>query len=235
VTRELAVARLQSDFVAAVSHEFRTPLTSLKQLAELLSSGRVSTDERRSHYYRVMERESGRLQRLVEGLLDFGRMEAGALEFNKEKVSIRDLLRGVVADFEVEIADESFNVELNEGGVEATALVDAEALRRAVWNLLDNAVKYSPDCHTVWVDLKRQDGRAMIAVSDKGIGIPAAELRSIFDKFVRGSSADGRGTKGTGIGLAMVRHIVEAHGGEVSVESQVGRGSTFTIVLPVEE
>ncbi len=235
VTRELAVARLQSDFVAAVSHEFRTPLTSLKQLAELLSSGRVSTEERRAHYYQVMERESGRLHRLVEGLLDFGRMEAGALEFNMEKVSVRDLVRGVVTDFEVEIADDSFTVELNEGAVEATAMLNAEALRRAVWNLLDNAVKYSPDCGTVWVDLKRENGRATIAVRDEGLGIPAGELESVFEKFVRGSSANGRGTKGTGIGLAMVRHIVEAHGGEVGVESQVGKGSTFTIVLPVEE
>ena len=235
VTRELEAARLQSDFVSAVSHEFRTPLTSLKQLAELLSSGRVSSEERRARYYQVMEQESGRLHRLVEGLLDFGRMEAGALEFHKEKVSIRELVRDVVADFEAEIADQSFGVELNDHDLRATASVDVEALRRAVWNLLDNAAKYSPDCQTVWVDVAQKDGHATIAVRDEGLGIPSGELEAVFNKFVRGTSSEGRGTKGTGIGLAMVRHIVEAHGGEVRVESQVGRGSTFTIQIPIEE
>jgi signal transduction histidine kinase len=235
VTRELEAARLQSDFVSAVSHEFRTPLTSLKQLAELLSSGRVTSEDRRARYYQVMEQESGRLHRLVEGLLDFGRMEAGALEFNKEKASIRDLVRDVVADFEAEIADQSYAVELSDHDSRATALVDVEALRRAVWNLLDNAAKYSPDCQTVWVDVTQEDGHATIAVRDEGVGIPSGELETVFNKFVRGTSSDGRGTKGTGIGLAMVRHIVEAHGGEVRVESEVGRGSTFIIQIPVEE
>jgi signal transduction histidine kinase len=235
VTRELEAARLQSDFVSAVSHEFRTPLTSLKQLAELLSSGRVTSEDRRARYYQVMEQESGRLHRLVEGLLDFGRMEAGALEFNKEKASIRDLVRDVVADFEAEIADQSYAVELSDHDSRATALVDVEALRRTVWNLLDNAAKYSPDCQTVWVDVTQEDGHATIAVRDEGVGIPSGELETVFNKFVRGTSSDGRGTKGTGIGLAMVRHIVEAHGGEVRVESEVGRGSTFIIQIPVEE
>ena len=235
VTRELEAARLQSDFVSAVSHEFRTPLTSLKQLAELLSSGRVTSEDRRARYYEVMERESGRLHRLVEGLLDFGRMEAGALEFNKERASVRDLVREVVADFEAEIKEHGYGVELSDTESNATVLVDLEALRRAVWNLLDNAVKYSPDSQTVWVDVDRDDSRATISVRDEGAGIPATELGTVFNKFVRGTSANGRGTKGTGIGLAMVRHIIEAHGGEVRVESAVGRGSTFTILLPVEE
>ena len=235
VTREMEAARLQSDFVSAVSHEFRTPLTSLKQLAELLSSGRVTSEERRARYYQVMEKESGRLHRLVEGLLDFGRMEAGALEFNMEKVSVHDLVRNVVTDFEAEIAEDELNVEFTDDKQAAIAAVDVEALQRAVWNLLDNAVKYSPDCQTVWVEVERNDGHAKIAVRDEGLGIPAAELETVFDKFVRGTSANGRGTKGTGIGLAMVRHIVEAHGGEVRVESQVGRGSTFTIQIPIEE
>jgi two-component system sensor histidine kinase SenX3 len=112
---------------------------------------------------------------------------------------------------------------------------DAEALGRAVWNLLDNAVKYSPEAKSVRVSVSQDAGRVAIAVSDEGVGIPPAERDAIFQKFVRGTSSDGRGVKGTGIGLAMVKHIVEAHGGEVRVESEVGRGSTFTILLPVEE
>jgi signal transduction histidine kinase len=234
VNRELEVARLQSDFVAAVSHEFRTPLTSLRQLAELLSGGRVASEERRARYYDVMARESGRLHRLVEGLLDFGRMEAGALEFSWERVEPSGLVRSVVAEFEAEVAETGCRVELTADAAAPAVRADREALGRAVWNLLDNAVKYSPDRKTVWVEVSQTDGRVRIAVRDEGAGIPAAQREAIFRKFVRGTSADGRGAKGTGIGLAMVKHIVEAHGGEVRVESEVGRGSTFTILLPVE-
>jgi signal transduction histidine kinase len=162
-------------------------------------------------------------------------MEAGALEFHDEKVAVADLVRGVVTDFEAEVADHGYGVELNDHETGATAQVDREALSRAVWNLLNNAVKYSPDNRTIRVDVVRDGTRVAIAVRDEGVGIPAAELQTVFNKFVRGSSAEGRGAKGTGIGLAMVRHIAEAHGGEVRVESQVGQGSTFTILLPVEE
>jgi signal transduction histidine kinase len=235
VNRELEAARLQSDFVAAVSHEFRTPLTSLRQLAELLSSGRVASDDRRRQYYGIMERESGRLHRLVEGLLDFGRMEAGALEFRWEQVTPSDLVRNVVSDFEAELGEGGHRIELNEDAELPPVRADSEALGRAVWNLLDNAVKYSPDSKTVRVGVSRHAGLVAIAVRDEGVGIPAAEQDAIFEKFIRGSGSDRRGTKGTGIGLAMVKHIIEAHGGEVRVESEVGEGSTFTILLPAEE
>jgi signal transduction histidine kinase len=235
VSRELEVARLQSDFVAAVSHEFRTPLTSLRQLAELLSSGRVASEDRRARYYEIMERESGRLHRLVEGLLDFGRMEAGALEFNWEHVTPSALVQRVVTEFQIEQGESGRHIELTADEDAATVRADSEALSRAVWNLLDNAAKYSPDNKTVHVGVSRVDGRVAIAVRDEGVGIPAAERQAIFQKFVRGTSSDGRSTKGTGIGLAMVKHIVEAHGGEVQVESGEGQGSTFSILLPVEE
>jgi signal transduction histidine kinase len=235
VSRELEVARLQSDFVAAVSHEFRTPLTSLRQLAELLSSGRVTSEDRRARYYEIMERESGRLHRLVESLLDFGRMEAGALEFNWERVTPRELVRRVVTEFEAEQGESGCQIEFTTDEAAQSVRADSEAVGRAVWNLLDNAVKYSPNRTTVRVDVSQEQGRVAIAVRDQGVGIPPGEREAIFRKFIRGTSSDGRGTKGTGIGLAMVKHIVEAHGGEVQVESVVGQGSTFTILLPVEE
>jgi signal transduction histidine kinase len=234
VSRELDVARLQSDFVAAVSHEFRTPLTSLKQLAELLASGRVTSDDRRARYYGIMERECGRLHRLVEGLLDFGRMEAGAMEFSWARVAPSDLVQSVVAEFQAERGESGCQVELSMDGAVSPIRADAEALGRAVWNLLDNAVKYSPDRTTVWVNVSQHDGRVAIAVRDEGVGIAPAQRDAVFKKFVRGTSSDGQAVKGTGIGLAMVKHIVEAHGGAIHVESEVGRGSTFAILLPVE-
>jgi signal transduction histidine kinase len=182
-----------------------------------------------------MERESGRLHRLVEGLLDFGRMEAGALEFNWERVTPSDLVQSVVAEFKAERGDSGDQVEISADTATPVIRADSEALGRAVWNLLDNAVKYSADRKTVRVNVSQDQRRVAIAVRDEGLGIPVQEHEAIFKKFIRGTSSDGRGTKGTGIGLAMVKHIVEAHGGEVRVESEVGQGSTFTILLPVEE
>jgi len=195
----------------------------------------VASEERRARYYEILERESARLHRLVEGLLDFGRMQAGALEFSWERVTPSDLVRSVVTEFETELSDSGYHIKMTTGAARTVVRADPEALGRAVWNLLDNAVKYSPDCKTISVSVSQVDGNVAIAVRDEGVGIPPAERGVIFEKFVRGTSSDGRGTKGTGIGLSMVKHIVDAHGGEVRVESEVGQGSTFTILLPVEE
>lgn len=236
LTRELEAARLQSEFVSAVSHELRTPLTALRQFTELLASDRVGAEEQRRRYYGVIQRETARLQRRVEGLLDFGRMEAGALEFHPTSVEIGDLVRDVVGEFRDAVAADGWTVEFTDALAAPTRIyADLEAVGRALWNLLDNATKYSPDHRTVWVEIRCDDGRVAIAVRDRGLGIPAAERASIFGKFVRGAAAERVGAKGTGIGLAMVRHIAQAHGGAVTLESEPGAGSTFTLHLPVQE
>jgi signal transduction histidine kinase len=235
VTRELAVARLQSDFVSAVSHEFRTPLTSLRQLTEILLDRRITDEERRHTYYAALARQTERLHRLVESLLDFGRMEAGASPYRFEALEACSWIRSVAEQFESEVAGRGYHVEINTNGAVATIAGDREALANALWNLLDNAVKYSPESRTVWVNVEREEGRLAIRVRDQGLGIAPGEQKEIFRKFVRGSGAKVEGIKGTGIGLAMVNHIVKAHGGEVSVESQPGAGSTFTVLLPVVE
>ncbi len=232
VTRELAVARLQSDFVSAVSHEFRSPLTSMRHLTELLADGAVAGEERRRRYYQVLARETERLHRLVESLLNFGRMEAGAVQYRLEPLDPAVLVEDVVAEFQAEVAGDSHRIELHAPRSAARVRADPEALGRALWNLLDNAVKYSPGSATIRVELASEAERVAIRVGDQGVGIPAAEQAEIFNKFVRGAASRASGIKGTGIGLAMVRHIVQAHGGEVRLESQPGRGSTFTILLP---
>jgi signal transduction histidine kinase len=234
-TREMAIAHLQSDFVAAVSHEFRTPLTSLRQLSEVFSEDRPLEAERRRKYYQALDRATGRLNSLVEGLLDFGRMEAGAKVYTLRRVDAGALVTSVVDEFQREAELRGYQVELNRGGSLPETEADAEALGRALWNLLDNAVKYSPDSKTVWVAVERQDGKVAVRVRDCGLGIPASEQRQILKKFVRGSAANHTGIKGTGIGLAMVQHIVQAHRGELRLESKPGEGSTFTILLPAKE
>jgi signal transduction histidine kinase len=230
IRRELAVARLQSEFVSAVSHEFRTPLTSMRQLSEMLSKGRVISEDRRQQYYDVLSRESERLHRLVEGLLNFGRAETGGARYHMEPVELGGLIRAVAAEFEREA--ESFGVELTLDAAPCGVLGERDLLSLALWNLLDNARKYSPECRTAWVSLSRNGSRVAIAVRDRGIGIPRHDQRRIFGKFVRGEAGTAMGVKGKGIGLAMVQHVARAHGGQVHVQSEVGRGSTFTILLP---
>ena len=234
-SRELAVARLQSDFVAAVSHEFRTPLTSLRQLTEVLRDQRVASEERRQTYYDAMARQTDRLHQLVESLLDFGRMEAGRSPYRLQPLELGGLVRSVVEQFSRENAARGYQVEVDVAGPAMTVAADPPALTNALWNLLENAVKYSPECRTVRVSVNRQEGRAALSVQDRGMGIPGEEHKEIFRKFVRGSGAKHLGVQGTGIGLAMVEHIVTAHGGEVKLESEPGAGSTFTILLPCHE
>jgi signal transduction histidine kinase len=235
ISQELRVARLQSDFVAAVSHEFRSPLTTLRTVTELLAQNRISDESRRQQSYLFLDRETNRLHRLVEDLLDFGRMESGRKQYRMEPHDAFQLVRAAVADFSEDAAANGFRVETNLGSGPATVQADEEALRRAVRNLLENAMKYSPECRTAWVDGEVNDHRVLISVRDKGIGIDPREQGAIFQKFVRGNAAKKAGVKGTGIGLSMVRQISEALGGEIRLQSKVGAGSTFTIVLPLAD
>jgi signal transduction histidine kinase len=230
--RELAVMRLQSEFVSAVSHEFRTPLTSLRQLSETLNEGRPLADERRAAYYQALDRATNRLQKLVEGLLDFGRMESGAMVYRKQDLDAGALVTSVVDEFQREAGDRGYRVELKTAGDLPSIHADPETLGRAIWNLLDNAEKYSPESSTIHVDVEREGSGIAIRVRDHGLGIPAVEQREILRKFVRGTAAHTTGIKGTGIGLAMVKRIVDAHGGSLRLESVLGKGSTFSIVLP---
>ena len=230
--REVAVMRLQTEFVSAVSHEFRTPLTSLRQLSETLNEGRPLADGRRAAYYQALDRSTNRLQKLVEGLLDFGRMESGAMVYRKQDVDPAVLVATVVNEFRREAGDGGRRIELEAADGLPSIQADADTLARAIWNLLDNADKYSLAGAPIRVDVEREGDGVAIRVKDEGPGIPAAERRAILRKFVRGSAADATHVKGTGIGLAMVTHIVDAHGGALRVESAPGEGSTFTIELP---
>jgi signal transduction histidine kinase len=232
VTRELEVARLQSDFVSAVSHEFRTPLASLWQLSEMLTDGRVPSETRRQEYYEGLRRASERLYRLVESLLDFGRMQAGALQYRFELLETGAFFKGVVEDFAQQVGERGYRVDIAQQSQLPPVHADREALARALWNLLDNAVKYSPQNKTVWAKATCENGWVAIIVSDRGLGIAPHERKRIFKKFVRAASAEVAGARGTGLGLTMVEHIVAAHGGQVHVDSEAGIGSTFTILLP---
>jgi two-component system phosphate regulon sensor histidine kinase PhoR len=231
VSRELAAAQLQSDFVSAVSHEFRTPLTSMRQFTEMLVEDDNLPPEKRRSFYRAQERATRRLSRLVESLLDFGRMEAGARPYRLEPLDAGRLVRTVVNEFRRDHESNGFSIDCVLPADRATVNGDGDALTQALWNVLDNAVKYSGDSRTVRVEVEGGTSVA-IRVLDQGYGIPPSEQAQILGKFARGSAAGLHGIKGTGIGLAMVKHIVDAHGGKLLIDSMPGRGSTFTIQLP---
>ena len=235
MTRELAVARLQSDFVASVSHEFRSPLTSIRQLSSLLGQGRLASTDQLQRAYAFLASESERLERLIVGLLDVGQIEARGTHYRMEATDAVDLVRDVVEAFQRTVSAEDSRVELALPASPCRIRGDRDALGRALWNLLDNAVKYSPAQHTVWVDVAPEGDRLSISVKDRGMGIPAAEQKAIFGKFVRGARSREIGVKGTGLGLAIVKHVVAAHGGEVRLESDPGEGSRFTLLIPLEQ
>jgi signal transduction histidine kinase len=233
VRRELAVARQQTEFVATVSHEFRTPLTSLRHVAELLQESDDLPAARRRAFYEALGRNTERLHRLVESLLDFSRMEGGKKPYDLQPLDAGELAGRVVADFQQEAGPRGVTVALVVDRRGPTSVrADAAALTHALWNLLDNAVKYSPNASAVHVSVAPHAAGVAISVCDEGLGIPGPEQKDIFNRFVRGEQAAQLGIKGTGLGLAIVSHIVSAHGGQVELASEKGAGSTFRIVLP---
>ena len=231
--RELAVARLQTDFVAAVSHEFRTPLASLQHVHELLEEDDALAPARRQALYGVIGRSTARLSGLVESLLDFARMEEGRRPYDLQPVDAGELIRRVVDDFRRQLGHSDVVLTITEAAPNPAILADASALTHAVWNLLDNAVKYSADSAPIEVSVTRRSAAVAISVRDRGPGIPRADQRDIFGRFVRGADAVRQGIAGTGLGLAIVSHIVKAHRGAIVLESEPGAGSTFTIELPM--
>lgn len=233
VRREVALARLQADFVSAVSHEFRTPLASMRQLSELLAAGRVPFEPRRQQYYESLAAESRRLQRLVENLLEFGRLEAGPRPYHIEPVDPRSLMESAVTDFLSQLGRSDCRIEVIGGERKAPVLADRHAMTLVLHNLLDNAVKYSGG-RSVRVTCEPEGDRIAFSVSDEGPGISVEDQHRIFQKFVRGASAAATNVKGTGVGLAMVKLIVSGHGGEIRVSSRPDAGSTFTVVLPAQ-
>jgi len=233
-SREMALVRQQSDFIAAVSHEFRTPLTSMRHLTELLASHNVRDETRKATYYELLARETERLHRMVESLLSYGRMQAGAYAWRREPTRMDELVREVVDGFRDDSRAVGRRIECACDAGLPLVEADREALTRAVFNLLENAAKYSEAGRPIRVSIRRSERGVEVAVEDHGVGIPHDEQRRLFDRFVRGTQATRAGIGGIGIGLALVKSVAEAHGGAVRLVSEVGRGSTFAIDLPTE-
>ena len=232
VRREVHLSRLKSDFVANVTHELKTPLALIRLFAETLELGRVSGEEKTRQYYRIISKESQRLSQLINNILDFSRIEAGRKEYKFAKADVARVVEEVIDAYRFQIEQQGFSLEVDVARDLPEIEIDKEALGQALINLINNAIKFSREDKGIRVAVRWQGERVHITVIDRGIGIAKGEHRKIFDKFYRAEDSLVHATKGSGLGLALVRHILEAHGGEVLVESAPGRGSSFTLVLP---
>ena len=233
MTRELELARLKSDFVSTVSHEFRSPLTSIRQLSEMLQSGRVQNEERRKHYYGVILEQTERLSLMVSNILDLARIDERSFRLNREQISIKELLEVIVTRSEQSLGDKELPVRLCIKDPLPDINIDPEAITHVMNNLIDNAIKYSGESPEITVTAFRDENDLFITVKDNGIGIPKNETGKVFERFYRSGDELTRKIKGFGLGLSLVRELVEAHGGTVKVVSEVNQGSLFTICLPL--
>lgn len=234
ISREMALARLKSDFVSNVSHELRTPLSLIRLYAETLEMGRLKSPEKYQEYYGIIRKESERLTGLINNILDFSRIEAGRKEYDFRETDVKELVHNTLESYRYQIEQNGFVFEEKIAADVPPLRVDREAIARSLLNLVNNALKYSQDQKFIGVNLFRANGTVKLEVVDHGIGIPLQEQPKIFEKFYRVGDPLVHNTKGSGLGLSLVRHIAQAHGGEVSVDSTPGQGSKFTISLPVK-
>lgn len=237
--REMRLSQMKADFVSNVSHELRTPVASIRVFADLLRSGRVATPEKIVEYGTRIEAETRRLSNLIDGVLEFSRMESGQRTFTFEPADVVEIVEATIGAFERRPLAEGFEIQLHRPpGPAPWIRADREALIQAVENLLENAVKYSGTARRVevrvWEQESRRQGRFVrIEVRDEGIGIHESEQKRIFERFHRVSTHGVHDVKGSGLGLSIVREIARAHGGTVTVNSALGAGSRFSIDLPV--
>ncbi|OGD18186.1 MAG: hypothetical protein A2W03_00430 [Candidatus Aminicenantes bacterium RBG_16_63_16] len=235
VSHELELARMKSDFVSTVSHEFKSPLTSIRQLAEMLQSGRVPSEERRQQYYDVLLEQSERLALLTDNILSLARIEEGRAEFTFESTDVTALIAGVVSPIQDRVRHEGFALELKAASPIPFIAVDRSALSQAIANLIDNAIKYSGGSKKILITASIEGQSLAIAVEDFGIGINKEDIPKLFERFYRGGDELTRTVKGSGLGLTLVKEIVQAHRGKVRVESEPGKGSVFSILLPLPQ
>jgi signal transduction histidine kinase len=242
--KQQRLAEMKSNFVSSVSHELRAPIASVRLMAEGLQRGKVQDETKRQEYFRFIVQECRRLSSLIENVLDFSRIEQGRKQYDLEPTNMVSLVQGTAQLMQPQAAERQITISTSLPAETVIADVDGKALQQALVNLIDNAIKHSPSGSTVTVGLGSQAStvaacnsqlgdRIKLFVEDQGEGIPPDEHARIFERFYRLGSELRRETQGVGLGLAIVKHIAEAHGGSVTVQSQAGKGSRFTIELPV--
>jgi signal transduction histidine kinase len=231
--REARLAQAKSNFVANVSHELKTPLSLLSLFSEILELGLVKNEAKKIEYYQVMRHESRRLNKLIDNILDFSKIEAGRKTYNFVAGDMTEVIENVLSSYRYQIDNSGFDVQTNMQPDLPPVAFDRDAMTQVVSNLIDNSIKYSRDVKQLSITTKTLGSVLFVEIADRGIGIPRAEQAKIFEKFYRVGNGLVHDVKGSGLGLSLVKHIVEAHKGTITVESDVGKGSRFTIHLPL--
>lgn len=234
VTSLKRLERVRKDFVANVSHELRTPLTSIKGYIEALMDGAKDDPQKCVDFLRIIQRHTDQLNALLVDLLQLSTIESGQYQWQRGSVPIAELIERAVYLLRPMAEKKGQTVSVTPSEGVGPVIGDADQLTQVLINLIDNAIKYTPDGGRITVEARRRESAVEIAVSDTGLGIPSKEIPRIFERFYRVDRARSREMGGTGLGLSIVKHIVEAHGGMVAVESEVGKGSRFFVTLPHE-
>ncbi len=234
VGRELQMAEMRSQFIASVSHELKTPLTAIRIFAETLRMGRLKDSQAKREYLDTIVNESHRLTRLLNNVLDFSKIEKGNRTYRREQACLSEIVQAAVQATQYPLKQQDFHLNVNMEDDLPDISVDRDAIGQAILNLLSNAMKYSGESRQIDLRVQKRAGHAVIEVTDQGIGIDPAEQKRIFEKFYRVPSEENERIPGTGLGLALVFHIVKAHNGHVELRSLLGKGSTFSIHLPLE-
>ena len=237
VVREGRLNRLKSDFIANVSHEFKTPLSLIRMFGELLQMKRVRDEGQADRYHRIILRETDRLTALIDKVLDFSKIERGKISYDFEPRDVNGVVERAVGLYRHRVDEMGARLQVSTEDGLPPVRIDEHAITLAVINLLDNAVKYAVGTDVIGVEIARRDGVVHLDVYDRGAGIPSHHLKRIFERFYRYQAGDleTRGQRGSGIGLSLVRHIARAHGGSVVVSSTPGEETRFSIRLPLKD
>ncbi len=232
VKKEVQLAQNKSDFVANVSHEIRTPLALISMFAETLEMGRVKSEEKKQEYYSIINKETHRLTGIVNKILNFSQTEAGKKKLHPQSINLYHEIKDVLKTYDFHLKSKGFEYQLTDSE-ELNVKADKEAMTEIIINLIDNAVKYSSDKKRIEITLGKENGYGWLRVKDEGVGISKSDQKHIFDKFYRVSTGDLAKSRGTGLGLSLVKQLVEQQKGKIAVNSELGKGSVFTVYLPL--
>jgi two-component system phosphate regulon sensor histidine kinase PhoR len=235
IQKEIKLAQIKSDFVSNVSHELRTPLALISMYSETLELGRIKTEEKKAEYYKVISQESNRLSRIVNSILSFSKIESGKRHYNFQTVNLNDIVERVYENYKFHLENMGFTFNFIKEENLPRLNLDREAVTESIINLVDNAAKYSKENKFIELKTMMYKGKPTVEVIDKGIGIAKDDQRKIFEKFFRVSTGLVHDTKGTGLGLTIVKHVLDAHNAVIELDSQEGNGTTFRIIFSLNK
>ena len=232
IKKEFELIKMKSDFISNVSHELRTPLSLINLYSETLALGRINTESKKIEYYKIIQQESERLSQMINKILNFSKIDNGKVNYQFIKKNLNDIVQQVYDSYFIHLKQNGFKLFLNLTDGKLIGSFDEAAIKEALINLIDNASKYSLTTKEIKISTGFENDMIYVAVEDKGIGISKQNQKKIFDKFFRVIDGDVHNVKGTGIGLTIVKHIMDAHKGKIDIKSSENNGSTFVLLFP---